>query len=111
MLVCTEALIVNLPVFKYSKSVCKQMEKGVNDLSLVDLSIVMPLAAEQLFQTYNDIKADTKLIYKGFERTGIAECIHFLIPVTPTNYFGGEIFKLQTKNPQKINVFLLLQNR
>lgn len=55
MLVYTEALIVNPPVFKYSKSVCKQLEKGVNDLSLVDLSIVMPLAAELLFQTYHDI--------------------------------------------------------
>ena len=111
MLVCTEALIVNLPVGIYSKSVCKQLEKGVNDLSLVDLSIVKPLAAELLFQTYNDIKADTKLIYKGFERTGIAESIHFLIPVTPTKYFGGEILKLQTKISQKINVFLLVQNR
>ena len=55
MLVYTEALIVNPPVFIYSKSVCKQLEKGVNDLSLVDLSIVMPLAAELLFQTYHDI--------------------------------------------------------
>jgi hypothetical protein len=54
----------------YSKSLCKQLEKGIdiNDLSPVDLrlSIVEPLAAEWLFQTYIDIKADNKLIDKGY---------------------------------------------
>jgi hypothetical protein len=42
------------------------------------LSIVKPLAAEWLFQTYSDIRADKKLIYKGFEKAGIAECVGFL---------------------------------
>jgi hypothetical protein len=40
----------------YSKSLCKQLKKGINinDLSPVDLrlSIVKPLAVEWLFQTY-----------------------------------------------------------
>jgi hypothetical protein len=65
----------------YSKSLCKQLKKGINinDLLPVDLrlSIVKPLAVEWLFQTYSDIRADKKLIYKGFEKAGIAECVGY----------------------------------
>jgi len=50
----------------YSKSVCKQLKKGmdVNDLSpdSLRLSIVKPFATEWLFNTDNDIKADKNLI-------------------------------------------------
>ena len=63
----------------YSKSECKLLEKGfdINDLSPVDLrlSIVKPLAVESLFQTYSDITANKKLIYKGLEKVGIVECV------------------------------------
>ena len=65
----------------YSKSLCKQLGKGIdiNDLSPIylRLSIVKLLAAEWLFQTYSDIKADNKLVYKGFEKAGIVECVGY----------------------------------
>jgi hypothetical protein len=41
------------------------------------LSIVKTLTAEFLLQTYNDIKADKKLIYKGFKKAGIAKCVGY----------------------------------
>jgi hypothetical protein len=30
-----------------------------------------------LLQTYNVIKADKKLIYKGFKKAGIAKCVGY----------------------------------
>ena len=63
------------------KMSAKKLEKGIdiNDLSPVDLrlSIVKTLTAEFLLQTYNDIKADKKLIYKGRKKAGIAKCVGY----------------------------------
>ena len=91
----------------------KKLEKGIdiNDLSPVDLrlSIVKTLTAEFLLQTYNYIKADKKLIYKGFKKAGIAKCVGYRYQF---KFFQWQDFQTAEKNPAEnnLNAYFLVQN-
>lgn len=65
----------------YANQISKQLENGNTDQTLtpVDLrlSFLKPLSAEWLVQVHADIKSDKILIYKGFEKSGIAEAVGY----------------------------------
>ena len=65
----------------YASKITKQLESGkeICDLKPVDLRLshVKPLSAKWIFDAHAQVKADRKLVFKGFEKAGIAEALDY----------------------------------
>ena len=68
----------------YSSQIIKQLDKGtaVVDLEPVNLrmSAIKPLGAGWMVDVWKSIKADSKLVFNGFHKAGIADILDYKFP-------------------------------
>lgn len=65
----------------YASKITKQLESGKKICNLkpddLRLSHVKPLSAQWIKDAHAHVKADRRLVFKGFEKAGIAEALNY----------------------------------